>query len=133
MENKKTILIVDDEMDMRIFLSTLVETSGYKPIVCRDGSEGIEKALKIKPSLIILDVMMPKEGGVHMYYNVRTNHELKNTPIIILSAIAQKTFNHYIKMLNVRTEESIPAPEAYMEKPPEAEELIKIIKELIGQ
>ena len=43
-EGETTVLIVDDELDMRIFLSTLFETSGYKAISAKNGSEGIEKA-----------------------------------------------------------------------------------------
>jgi DNA-binding response OmpR family regulator len=61
---KKTVLIVEDELDMRIFISTLLETSGYRPIMTRDGNEGMLKAKDVCPDLIILDVMMPGEGGV---------------------------------------------------------------------
>ena len=56
--DKLTILIVDDEMDMRIFMSTLFETSGYRPVAVRDGRQGLAKANALKPHLIILDVMM---------------------------------------------------------------------------
>ena len=62
MDNRK-ILIVDDELHMRIFMATLFETSGYEPILARDGKEGIEKAREIKPALIILDVMMPRTSS----------------------------------------------------------------------
>ena len=41
---KKTVLIVEDELDMRIFISTLLETSGYQPVMTRDGTEGMLKA-----------------------------------------------------------------------------------------
>lgn len=125
----KKILIVDDEIDMRIFLSTLLETNGYRPVVTRDGEEGLEKAREIEPDLIILDIMMPGEGGVQMYRQLKTDQTLNKIPVIMLSAVAQKTFNHYIKMLNARLDNAMPAPEAYMEKPPEAEELLRIIED----
>ena len=130
---KKKILIVDDEMDMRIFMSTLFETSGYKAVATRDGKDGIRKAKDILPDLIILDVMMPGEGGVQMYRQLKTDKTLKDIPVIMLSAVAKKTFIHYLKMLNIQLNNSIPYPDAYMEKPPEAEELLKITGKLILQ
>ena len=123
----KKVLIVDDEMDMRIFISTLLETSGYKPFATRDGKEGLEKAKAVKPDLIILDVMMPGEGGVYMYRKLKTDKMLRDIPVVMLSAVAKKTFTHYLNMLNIRIEEDIPHPDSYIEKPPDADELLKII------
>ena len=129
---KKTVLIVEDELDMRIFISTLLETSGYQPLMTRDGNEGMRKARDVFPDLIILDVMMPGEGGVQMYRQLKTDAVLCKIPVIMLSAVAQKTFSHYLKMVNARLKAPVPDPEAYIEKPPEAEELIKITADLIG-
>jgi len=129
---KKTVLVVEDELDMRIFISTLLETSGYQPVLTKNGSEGLLKARDIYPDLIILDVMMPGEGGVQMYRQLQTDDRLKNIPVILLSAVAQSTFAHYLKMLNARVGGSIPQPAAYLEKPPEAEELLKLTERFIG-
>lgn len=131
--NKKTVLIVEDELDMRIFISTLLETSGYLPVMTRDGKEGLLKARDVSPDLIILDVMMPGEGGVQLYRQLKTEQTLKSIPVIMLSAVARKTFSHYLNMVNARLANSIPGPEAYIEKPPEAEELLKIAASLIGR
>ena len=129
---KKTVLIVEDELDMRIFLSTLLETNGYRPLVTRNGKEGFLKAKQERPDLIILDVMMPGEGGVKMYRQLKTDDSLKNIPVIMLSAVAEKTFAHYLKMVNARMEDPIPDPHAYIEKPPEAEKLLSKAADLIG-
>ena len=129
---RKTVLIVDDELDMRIFISTLLETSGYRPILTKDGRAGILKAREVVPDLIILDVMMPGEGGVQMYRQLKTDYALMNIPVILLSGVGKKTFEHYLKMLNARREDSIPEPSAYLEKPPEADDLIKLTERLIG-
>ena len=123
---KKTVLIVEDELDMRIFISTLLETNGYQPLMTRDGNEGMLKAKDVGPDLIILDVMMPGEGGVQMYRQLKTDQNLCDIPVIMLSAVAQKTFAHYLNMVNARLKNPIPDPEAYIEKPPEAEELLKM-------
>jgi CheY-like chemotaxis protein len=130
MQNKK-VLIVDDEMDMRIFLSTLLETSGYKVIIAVNGEEGMEKARKHKPAAIILDVLMPKSGGIQMYRQIRTDESLKTTPVIMISAIAKKTFFHSMNMLNSYRGETLPQPEAYIEKPPESDELLEILARIL--
>lgn len=132
-DGRKTVLIVDDEIDMRLFMSTLVETSGYRCVKARNGREGIESARTHLPDAIVLDIMMPKEGGVHMYGELKTDDRLKHIPVIILSAISRKTFFHYLKMLSIRMGDAIPEPEAYMEKPPEAEEIRKKLASLIQQ
>ena len=132
MRNKK-VLIVDDEMDMRIFLSTLLETSGYKPIVATNGEEGIQKAHTHKPAAIILDVLMPKSGGIQMYREVKTDENLKTTPVIMISAIAKKTFFHSMKMLNSYRGETVPEPEGYIEKPPESDELLEILAQIFHE
>jgi CheY-like chemotaxis protein len=129
---KKTVLIVEDELDMRIFISTLLETSGYEPIMTRDGTEGLIKAKDVKPDLIILDVMMPGEGGVQMYRQLKTDKNLCDIPVIMLSAVTRKTFAHYLNMVNARLKDAIPDPDAYIEKPPEAEDLLKMTTSLIG-
>ena len=129
---KKTVLIVEDELDMRIFISTLLETSGYKPVMTRDGNEGMLKARDVYPDLIILDVMMPGEGGVQMYRQLKTDKALCDIPVIMLSAVTQKTFAHYLNMVNARLKQPIPDPDAYIEKPPEAEQLLKVTTALIG-
>ncbi|MEJ2429279.1 MAG: response regulator [Deltaproteobacteria bacterium] len=128
---KKKILIVDDEMDIRIFLSTLLETSGYKAIIAANGEEGIREAREHKPAAIILDVLMPKAGGIQMYRQVKTDEDLKTTPVIMISAIAKKTFFHSMKLLNSYRGEMVPPPEAYIEKPPESDELLEVLAKFI--
>ena len=127
----KEILIVDDELHMRIFMATLFETSGYKPVVTKDGAEGIQRARERTPSLIILDIMMPGEGGVQMYRQLKADDTLKKVPVIMLSAVSGETFFHSLKMLNAAQGEALPEPNAYMEKPPEANELLNVAQKLL--
>jgi len=130
MENRK-ILVVDDESDMQIYVSTIVATMGFEPIVAANGAEALEKARAIPPVLVILDVMMPKiEDGLRTYQQFREDEGLGHTPIIMLSAIARKTFFHSIRMLKPLSGK-LPEPEAYMEKPPDAAELNRLITSLL--
>lgn len=131
MGNRK-ILVVDDESDMRIYLSTVVETMGFEPIVAKDGTEALEKARSVPPALVILDVMMPNiEDGLRTYQQFREDERLGVTPIIMVSAIARKTFLYSIRMLKPMSGNQLPEPEAYMEKPPDAVELNRLIAELM--
>ena len=129
---KKRILVVDDELDMRTFITTLLETSGYKPIIAVNGEDGILQAREKKPAAIILDVMMPREGGIQMYRELKNDEELKDIPVIMLSAIAKKTFFHSQQVLNTYRGQKVPEPAAYIEKPPETEELLQILEKCVG-
>lgn len=124
----KKILVVDDELHMRTFVSTLVETNGFKPISAENGEQGLELARQHKPAVIILDVMMPKESGVEMYRAIKNDPATKDIPVIMLSAISKKTFFHSQEVLDRYKGESIPEPAAYIEKPPEADELLEAIQ-----
>jgi CheY-like chemotaxis protein len=128
MEMARKILVVDDELDVRTFVSTLLETNGFKPIVAQDGIQGLDMARKNKPSLIILDIMMPRESGITLYRELKSDPELKKIPIVMLSALSKKTFFHSQKVLDQYKGEKIPEPQAYIEKPPEPDELLQIIQ-----
>jgi CheY-like chemotaxis protein len=129
---KKKVLVVGDELDMRTFVCTLLGTCGHKSIVAKDGLEGIKKAKELNPELIILDVMLPKEGGIQMYRELKTDDNLKHIPVIMLSGISKKTFFHSQGMLDSYMGQTLPEPEGYIEKPPESEELIHLAESLMA-
>ncbi|HBD08073.1 MAG TPA: response regulator [Syntrophobacteraceae bacterium] len=128
----KKILVVDDEQHMRIFMTTLLETSGFKPISAEDGKQGLELARQKKPDAIILDVMMPKESGFEMYRELKRDADLKNIPVIIVSGLARKTFLHSHRLLDMHQGEAIPEPAGYIEKPPEADELLDTLQKVLA-
>ena len=128
---ENNILVVEDDLHMRIFITTVLETNGYNATATKDGKEGIQKAREAPPDLIILDVMMPEEGGVSMYRQLKTDNKLKNIPVVMLSGVESETFAYSLKMMNIGLEDPLPEPEAYVEKPPKAEELLKIIERLL--
>ncbi len=128
----KKVLVVDDELDMRTFVTTLLETNGYKPISAADGVEGLETAKAKKPALIIMDVMMPRESGIHLYRELKSDPELKDIPVIMVSAMAKKTFFHSQDMLDRYEGETIPEPSSYIEKPPEPDELLEAVRKVLG-
>ncbi len=126
--DKKKVLVVDDEMDMRIYISTVLKTGGYEPVVTREGREGFRKAREVRPDLIILDVMMPGEGGAEMYRQLKTDPDLAAIPVIMLSAVKRASFFHYLNMLNAQLGVGVIPPAVYLEKPFEPEELLAAVK-----
>lgn len=130
--NTPRVLVVDDELSFRLFLKTLFETSGMRVESARNGSEGYDKARANKPSLIVLDVMMPEWGGINMYRKIRTTPELANVPVVMLSAVAPEGFAHALNMIGISETELAP-PEAYVEKPPSPDKLLTIVRGLLNQ
>jgi len=128
----KKVLVVDDDVDIRKVVSKLVEKSGYEAIEAKNGVEGMGKVREHKPDLIILDMLMPKESGVRMYHELKTEESLKDIPVIVLSAIPKKSFLRSQKVLDEFADQSVPEPEAYIEKPEEPEELIALMKKILG-
>ena len=128
----KKVLIVDDDVDVRTFVSSVVEDIGYKPELAKDGEEGIGKVKKEKPALIILDVLMPKESGIKMYRALKTDSQFSDIPVIVHSGIAKRTFLRSQKALDEFGDQPVPEPEAYLEKPVEPEELGAMIKKFLS-
>jgi DNA-binding response OmpR family regulator len=88
--DKKTILIVDDEVGLRNLLKFRLVSFGYDVLVAEDGYAGIELAKTKKPDLIILDIMMPYFNGVEVCKKLKSDYKTKDIPIVFLSVLAQK-------------------------------------------
>jgi hypothetical protein len=76
--------------------------------------------------------MLPKEGGIQMYRELKIDDDLKEIPVIMLSGISKKTFFHSQAMLDSYMGQSLPQPEAYIEKPPDSDELIHLAETLVS-
>lgn len=85
-----TILIVDDEKDILEFLSYNLEKEGYLVKTANNGNQALSLASKIKPDLIILDVMMPEMDGMQTCEQIRGTKELENTLIVFLTARSEE-------------------------------------------
>jgi two-component system alkaline phosphatase synthesis response regulator PhoP len=86
---KETILLVDDEPDILEFLKYNLKNAGYNVEVANNGREGIEKAKEIKPSLILLDVMMPEVDGIEVCHVLRNEMKNENPLIAFLTSRAE--------------------------------------------
>ena len=82
----KKILVIDDDVDLVELIKTRLETKGYQVFTAYDGEEGLRQTQELKPDLVILDVIMPKKDGYTLFRDIKYSEDLKNTPIIVLTA-----------------------------------------------
>ncbi len=124
-KNRK-VLILDDDPEMQIFLSTVLTTGGFTPLIAESGQEAIRIAVAESPALIILDVMMATwDEGFEVVQKIRNNPKLAATPIIMLTAVSQQMGIRYDK-----DKETLPVEE-FIEKPVMPGTLLNIIKKYI--
>ena len=83
---KRTVLLVDDDPDIREFVSFNLQKEGFKVETAKNGAEGVELCKKHKPDLVLLDVMMPGMDGIEACELIRASPDIANTLIAFLSA-----------------------------------------------
>jgi len=115
-----------------LFTTTVLEENGYLPIEAGNGEEGLQMIQSEKPDLIILDVLMPRQSGIRLYRELKTNKSLAKIKVIILSGIAKKTFLRSQQALTEFGETAVPEPDFYLEKPVDADVLAETIQKAIG-
>ncbi len=124
MADQKRILIVDDEQDIRTYLSTLLEDQGFKTVQAKDGEEAMQELLKEMPDVITLDVSMPEKSGVKFFREIKTDDRWKSIPVIIVTGVSDD-FKNFIS-----SRHRIPAPEGFVSKPISPEEILSIVRRL---
>ena len=120
---KKTILIVDDEVDILKLLEDLLKSRGYKVVKAKSGFEALKILKKIKPDLIILDFFMPRMTGGDVCEKIRTDPKLKNLKVIFLT-VARFSKPGLDKLDEMRVLD-------YIRKPFDNMDLIKRIEKVI--
>ncbi len=114
------ILVIDDEVELRRFIKLRLSRAGYKVFEAGNGIEGLEQLYKVKPHLVILDIMMPKMDGWETCRRIR---EISDIPILILSAKGDR--GSKVKGLDLGAND-------YLAKPFAGSELLEKIELLLG-
>lgn len=130
------ILIVDDDPDITLFLTTILRDNGYATDEARNGVEAWERIQKSKPDLILLDLMMPQKSGIALLSDLQEQEALRDIPIIMVTGVAGETGIDLDAFLK-RSEGSGNAPgpphiAEYLEKPVDPDRLLKCVREILN-
>ena len=90
--SEKTILVVDDEPDVREFLSACIQDAGFQVKTAEDGVDGLEKIEKYMPDLVTVDMVMPRRSGINLIRKLKKTKNMANIPVIVITAHAQDEF-----------------------------------------
>ena len=123
------ILIIDDDPDIVEAMKVVLESKQYQVAVAKNGEEGLKKVKLEKPDLIILDVMMESmDKGFEVARNLKNDQNYKNIPILMLTAIKEKTGLGFEK--EAGDPDWLPV-DGYCEKPLKPGELILKVENLL--
>jgi CheY-like chemotaxis protein len=115
----KKVLVIDDEADVRTFLSAVLKKNGYEALTADNGSDGLEVARREKPDVVSLDLMMPNQSGTDFYRNLSKDSELGHIPIIVVSGLPGRHL-------------AVKEPVAVFDKPIDPDAFIEAVEKAAG-
>lgn len=119
---KKRILIIEDEREIALIIKMRLEAAGYDVVQAFDGSEGLKAAKSGLPDLILLDLVLPKVGGVKILEELKGDERCRHIPVVIVTGLAQDV--HTIKAQTTKAD-------AFFLKPFDSVELMAAITDLL--
>lgn len=120
--NPKSILVVEDSPTELLYLTKALDSKGYHYIVATDGEEGLLKAIKQKPAIMLLDVVLPKKNGFQVCRQLKSSPDTSHIKIIVVSSKNQDSDRYWgLKQ----------GADEYLTKPVKAEELLGAIARLM--
>ncbi len=120
--NRK-VLVVDDDIRMIELEKVLFTRHGFDVLVASDGDKAVEEALRETPDLIVLDIEMPGKDGYATLMELRSHRNLKDIPVIILSALTEDVYHQISESMGTV---------AHLEKPFDPNALIEKAREILG-
>lgn len=124
MSEGKTILVVDDEKFMHIFMQHHLSRAGYRVLAAHNGREGLEQATTGKPDLIVMDVMMDEMDGLMALRELKLAEATRGIPVIMITMSAQAM---------TRQESEASGAAIFLTKPFSPTQLLMEIKKLLGE
>jgi len=123
-ESKKSVVCIEDEPEMIDLIKLILGRKGFELAGAMGGREGLELIRRIKPDLVLLDLMMPDMDGWEVYQQLKSDDELKHIPVIIVTAKAQSID----KVLGLH----IAKVDDYVTKPFGPQELLQSIEKVLS-
>jgi CheY-like chemotaxis protein len=123
-EDRKYVLVIEDELDVRDYLTCLFVDNGFRVKTASNGEEGLARLEDELPDLVTLDITMPIKTGLLVYRAMRKNATWKDIPIIIVTGVT-KDFKCFFS-----SRRTLPPPDGYLSKPIDCQKLLDLAKRL---
>jgi CheY-like chemotaxis protein len=130
-ETKKTVLVVDDEPDIRLYMKTVLENAGFDVAVAANGKEALDRMTEKKPDVISLDLVMPKMSGLKFYRYIQKNKERADVPVVVVTAHAKDEFGK-ADLEKIRAAKSGDGKMVVVEKPIDPPDYVNAIRRALG-
>lgn len=127
----KTILVVDDEPNVRLFLQTALEDAGFHVVTAGDGEEALGMIRTNRPDLISLDLVMPRKSGRKLLYELRKDRELSRIPVLIVTAHARDELGKS-DLEDILESSVMSGPGIYLEKPVKPDSYVRAVQRALG-
>jgi CheY-like chemotaxis protein len=127
---KIKILVIENETDRLIYITNLLKAHGFNPLTAAYPAEALSKARSQNPSLIVLDAMLPVEHIQRVYGQLKSDPSLCQVPVVMLSSLNRRADGRSRQRPYALSIGKLPAPEAFLPNPPEAEDFIAVVRRL---
>lgn len=129
MTERAKVLIIDDDQDLNIAIETLLGLRDFQVLSATNADEGVRIAREERPDVVLLDILLSPRSGIEVYQELRADPALKDTKILIVTALKQKIHeDRFAPELEACWE-----AEGFLDKPVEPEALVERIRELVGK
>jgi two-component system, OmpR family, phosphate regulon response regulator PhoB len=120
----KTAVVIDDEIDLTTYLTTILENDGFIVKSANDAVTGEQLIKEVSPDIILIDLMMPGRTGIQLFSRLRTDDKTKDIPLVMVTGIKEQTgidWGEIVDRYKTRR------PDGFVEKPIDPERLLGVV------